>query len=246
MKSVKSKRNQDRLDHERFVIGNWKCTKSSDEVVNWFEKFADEYQSIAGCAVVVAPPLLYLEKAAETIQKLKLTDVYLAAQDISPFPRGNYTGATAADMVKLFADYVIVGHTERRKYFHETSQDVNNKVLEAIDTGLIPLVCVDKPYAMSQLAILNEVDSQRLLIGYTPVDPLSSRIPESPEKVAEYAAFVRGFFPGYPIVYGGSVDQNNSAVYSSIDGIVGLFVGSASLDSSTFARICNDVGKREK
>jgi len=143
---------------KRIVIGNWKCHKSSDAGRRWFDKFAAIYQPHPEVQVVIAPSMVSLENIAAHLAGLKLTNVSLAAQDISPFPIGSYTGAVAADLVKKMAGYVIIGHSERRRYFHETIQDVMNKVIEAADAGLTPIVCVDSSNAKPQLAALAGID----------------------------------------------------------------------------------------
>ena len=170
---------------KRYVIGNWKCHKTSDDGRRWFDKFAALYQPHRDVQVIVAPSMVSLESIAVHLLSLILENVSLAAQDISPFPKGSYTGAVAADLVVKMAGYAIIGHSERRRYFHETSQDVINKVTEAADSGLTPIVCVESTSSLSQLASLGDIECQKLLFAYTPVDALNFNISESPAKVLE-------------------------------------------------------------
>jgi triosephosphate isomerase len=165
----------------------------------------------------------------------------LAAQDISPFPKGAYTGAVAADLVKGMVDYVIVGHSDRRRYFHETLQDVANKVNETADAGLVPIVCVDRPYAMSQLTALSDIDCEKMIIAYGPVDALNFRIPQAPKEVVEAADLISRAHPNRPVVYGGSIIPENARQYASLSGISGLFVGAASLEAASFAAIYQEI-----
>ncbi len=221
----------------RYLIGNWKSYKRFEEAQQWLEEFSHLYIPDDSLEIIIAPTFLCLEKVSEKLKYLGLRNISLAAQDISPFPKGAYTGAIAADLLKGMADYVIVGHSERRRYFHETSHDIGNKVSEAVDAGLTPIVCVDQPYAMSQLTSLHDIDTESVIIAYGPVDSLNFRIPQSPEKVAEAAEFIGQVHPKWPIVYGGALHPDNAADYTAIPGISGLFVGSASLEVTSFSSI---------
>lgn len=229
-------------ENRRYVIGNWKSYKRFEDVQRWLDDFAELYTPRQGLQVVIAPTFLCLDNAARYLESLKLENVSLAAQDVSPFPKGSYTGAIAADLLKGMAEYVIVGHSERRRYFHETSQDVGNKVLETVDAGLVPIVCVDQPYAMSQLTALNDIDTDSVIIAYGPVEALNFRIPQSPEKIAEAAEFISQVHPKWPIVYGGALHADNAAQYADIDDIAGLFIGTASLEAKSFHAFVKAMG----
>ncbi len=223
----------------RFLVANWKCHKTVDDAKRWFDIFAEQYKPCEDITVIVAPSFLCLENISRYLEELKLPSVHLAAQDVSPFPRGGYTGAVAADMLKGLVDYVVVGHSERRKYFHETSQNVANKVLEAVEANITPIICVDASYAQSQLAVLNDLDTRRVLIGYEPAEMPTFNIPQKPETIAEVVAFISEIHPKFPVIYGGALQEDCAAEYVGIKGISGLLVGSSSLDPQQFASLYN-------
>lgn len=232
------KRERGAVGSRKLIVGNWKCHKSYDEARNWFDTFAEGYRPVENVDVIIAPSFICLENISNYVSDLNLENVYLAAQDISPFPKGGYTGAVAADMLKGIVDFVIVGHSDRRRYFHETSLDVTNKVTEAVDAGLRPIVCVDQPYAMSQLTALSDIENENIIIAYGPVDALSFRIPESPEKVSESVDFIRNIYPERDVIYGGSLLPDNVEDYLALPNLSGIFVGAASLDALSFLEIC--------
>ncbi|MGB3209844.1 MAG: triose-phosphate isomerase family protein [Desulforhopalus sp.] len=226
---------------KRYVIANWKCHKTSEDGRRWFDNFAAVYQPHQAVQVIVSPSIVNLESIANYLEGLKLDNVSLAAQDVSPFPKGSYTGAVAADMIKSMAGYVIIGHSERRRYFHETSQDVVNKVSEAADSGIVPIVCVDSSNALSQLTALADIECDQLLVAYTPVDALNFNIAESPEKVAEAVADIRHKFPPFQVVYGGALIPGNVKKYLQLSSLSGVFIGASSLEPGPFADICSQA-----
>lgn len=226
----------------KYVIGNWKSNKNKKDAQAWFSEFSNLYTPVDGLKVIIAPSFICLCSLSEYVQALEIENLSLAAQDISPFPKGSYTGAVAADMVKGMVDYVIIGHSERRRYFHETSQDTANKMAETVDAGLKPIVCIDQPYAMQQLTALHDIDCDDMILAYGPVEAMTARIPEQPERVAEATQFISQVHPRRPLVYGGSLMVENVDDYIKLPQLSGLFVGQSSLDAASFATLCNKVG----
>lgn len=226
---------------KKFVIANWKSHKTSDNCRKWLNEFAGVYRENSALEVVIAPSMVSLESVRSHITQLGLKNIAVAPQDVSPYPLGSYTGAVAADLVKPWANYVIVGHSERRRYFHETIQDVTNKIMESVDSGLRPIVCVESINVFSRMLSLVDLEADQIIIAYTPVDALNFAIPESSEAVAEAARKIAELLPGYPVVYGGAVHPDNAAKYYQIEELSGLFVGAASLEVDSFNKICKQL-----
>lgn len=225
----------------RFVIGNWKCRKSLVQARAWLDEFRRGYEPVAGVEVAVAPPMVLLVPLAEYIEEIGLQQFSLTAQDVSPFPAGRYTGATAAGMLRNICRYAIIGHFERRRYFHETPLDVVNKAGEAADAGIAPIVCVDEKNAMSQLTALANIDSDNLLIAYSPADARNYRRPQDHEKIGRAVSYISQVYPNRPVIYGGGVEVGSHQKIASIAGVAGLFVGDASLQPQSFLTIVQTI-----
>jgi len=227
----------------RYIVANWKSHKTLAEGEKWLAEFLKVYRPDPQVEVILAPSYIHLVPLYSMLQNMEFPSLSLAVQDVSPFPLGAYNGAVAAAMVRDMAAYAIIGHSERRRYFHETDQDVANKVSEARGADIKPIVCVDQPYARSQMAALREEDLDDLIIGYGPVEAIGIDLPQSPAKTREEIEEIRIIAPHKPILYGGSINQDNAGDYLKIPGVAGLMAGTASLDPEEFARICRTASQ---
>lgn len=225
----------------RYLLANWKSHKTLAEAETWLEQFSRLHRPDPRLQVIIAPPAPFLVPLRQKLQKMNRADLALAVQDLSPFPLGSYTGEVAAAMVRDFAEYAIVGHAERRRYFQETHQAIANKAREAVAAGITPILCVDLPYAREQLAAMEEEDAARLIIGYGPVEAAGIEVPQSFAKASEAIAAIRALAPGTAILYGGSINRENAGQYRTLAGISGLMAGTASLDPEEFAAIARAV-----
>jgi triosephosphate isomerase len=228
----------------RYVVANWKSYKTMAEAESWLYTFSRLYYPDPQVKVILAPSFVFLAPLWQLLQEQGSAPLLaLAVQDMSPFPLGAYTGAVAAAMVRHLVEYALVGHAERRRYFHETNQEVANKVSEAAAAGIRPIVCLDRPYARAQLTALNETETAELLIGYGPVEAIGIAAPQQPEKVARAIREIGDIMPDRPILYGGSITATNADIYIKLAGVAGLMVGTASLDAEEFAGICRIVSR---
>lgn len=205
-----------------FVIFNWKSHKLESELVGWLQQL-----KVAPPAVkaVLAVPFPYLP----TVRELLPSGWALAAQDVSPFPMGAYTGAVnAQQLAELGVKFCIVGHSERRRYFHETTPDIQQKVSQLLDFSITPIICVDLPYLAAQAAELSNDQAKQNIIAYEPLAAIGSGHPANPEDVRQTIKKIREVQPYQAVLYGGSVDAETAFSYSEVSD--GVLVGTASLD----------------
>ena len=222
------------------ILANWKSNKTKTDAVRWLETFLGLYTPNPNVNVIIAPPHVYLTTLKQILDQHKPQRITLAAQDISPYPFGSYTGAITADMVKDMVDYVLVGHSERRRYFHESHAEVAMKIEACQNAGITPILCLDKPDIRPQIAALGDhVFKQDLFIGYGPVDGVNLEIPHDPADQQKTILDITKKANNIPILYGGSIRPENKNSYLSLQGVSGLMVGSSSLDPQEFAKICN-------
>lgn len=221
----------------KLIIANWKSQKTLDAAQKWWNDFSSLYQESAHCTVVVAPSFTLLSSIEVLASD---TGIHLGAQDVSPFPMGSYTGGVNAQQLRdVGVEYVIVGHSERRQHFHETSQDVAKKIREVLSAGMTPIVCVDKEYIDEQASLLNSEEMVKCVLAYEPVAAIGSGQPEDVGTVGDVIKKIKSVFGPVPVIYGGSVNEINVQEYVLVSD--GALVGSASLDGEKFATLVNSL-----
>ncbi len=223
----------------KYFVANWKSHKKLAEAEAWVDELAGKYKPKSDEVVVVGAAFPFLARLARKIEEKQLGQVSLAAQDVSPFPLGAYTGAVAAEMLDGMVEAVIVGHSERREYFHETHQQVANKVVQAREVGFGVILCVDEPYLEAQLAALEEGAAHGLIVAYEPLAAIGSGVPQKPEEVKRVVEMILKKVPDVSVLYGGSVTPENSRDYMTIPGVSGLLIGGASLEVDRFLGVIN-------
>ncbi|MHB8791225.1 MAG: triose-phosphate isomerase [Desulfobulbaceae bacterium] len=229
----------DRPAREKIVLANWKASLSPAAAARWLDAFAGRYRPSKRLRVVLAVPLLMLADLQGRCRDL--SGVALAAQDVSPFPQGGYTGATPADWLRGMAEYVLVGHRERRRYFHETNQDVANKVSEALAAELQPILCASRAGLASQLAALETADLEKTLLAFTPDEAEALEVARSAAGVAGAVRYVTGLTGGEPVLYGGGVNFGNVAPLIILPEIAGVMVAGGCLDPVAFVRLLDNA-----
>ena len=244
---------------ERVIAGNWKMNVTVCETVPLLERLMSGLP-IAGVTSVVCPSFVSLHAANQILAE---SGIGLGAQDMRPEPKGPLTGEVSTSMVAELCTYVILGHSERRHVFGETSKLVNSKALSALSVGLRPIVCVGetlheresgraREIVVDQLkASLEGVDrASQVLVAYEPVWAIGTGRAASARDAQQMAAVTRYelstlFGPktasDVPVLYGGSVNSENVADFLAMPDIDGALVGGASLDAEGFIRLTENA-----
>ena len=242
------------------IAGNWKMNKTATEAVRLAKQVKVLVtDDIRGVEVVLCPPFTALYSVGEVIRG---SGIQLGAQDLFWQDEGAYTGEISPSMLKdLGCHYVIVGHSERRAYFHETDEDVRRKVEAALAKGIGVIACVGETLEERQGGQTEEVvgrevraivdgldlgDPSQLVIAYEPIWAIGTGETATSEEANRVASFIRSEIEAalgadiarqIRIQYGGSVKPENIASFMQEPEIDGALVGGASLEASTFAQI---------
>ena len=238
------------------VAGNWKMHNTVNEAVTLALSVKQGCEGVKGGTVVVAPVFTALAAVSEAI---KGSQVKLAAQNVFYEEKGAYTGEVApAMLLDVGCEYVIIGHSERRKYFHETDETANAKVKKALAAGLKPILCVgeteeEREKGITEFVVGSQVRKglygieslRNIVIAYEPVWAIGTGKNATPQEAQEVHAFIRNLLKkSYDeeagtllILYGGSVTKENISDLITMGDIDGALVGGASLKSDSFLGI---------
>lgn len=233
------------------IAGNWKMNKTAFEAVEFVRQIRHPLNQITTVDSVVCPPFVALQAVSEVLQA---TRIGVGAQNMYFADKGAFTGEIAADMIKPFCQYVILGHSERREFFGETDENVNKKVKKALSVGLTPIICVGESLEQNQagethdfvsgqvaaaLAGLDKDQAASCIIAYEPIWAIGTGLSASVEDAGRIIGLtVRGAVAdafgeetaqAIRIQYGGSANPSNIADYMSHPDIDGALVGGASL-----------------
>jgi triosephosphate isomerase len=216
----------------KYIFANWKSNKNIHSAKKWLN---DLNVVTAKHEVILLPPFPILGAIYEQALEKSLK---LGVQDLSPLSAGSYTGAVSAvNLEGLNVEYAVVGHSERRHYFEESDIDVANKVDQAIEAGITPVVCVDEDYIESQSYAIDNKYYDKCIIAYEPLSAIGTGEEMKPEKVSAVVKRIRKVFGNVRVIYGGSVDGSNVKDYLEV--CDGVLVGGASLKVSEFNHFLN-------
>lgn len=221
-----------------FLVANWKSNKTLSEAHSFLISFLNaefvkwlhtNSQHETKKQIILCPSFTLLPDLAHLLSEYPTLPIKLGAQNISAFDTGAHTGEEAAVQVAEFAQYVILGHSERRQEQGETDEIIAQKVKAAREYNLEPIVCVQG----KKTPIPKNVH----IVAYEPLDAIGTGHPAIPERAEEVAISLKKQHHISYVLYGGSVTPDNVHSYTSQPAIDGVLVGGASLKPDVFSEI---------
>ncbi len=242
------------------IVGNWKMYKTAKEARDFIIEL-EPFVMKCGARVMLAVPFTAISAAVEAARKSRIA---IGAQNMHDAPEGAFTGEISASMLKeAGAQFVILGHSERRQYFNETNEFIQRKIKSALKNGLTPILCVGESEKEREsgkteqvllkqfLECLNELSSEeaaRTILAYEPVWAIGTGKTATPEMADQAHALLRKFYKDKwgeevaakcTILYGGSVKPESAEALLEMPNINGALVGGASLKVASFVQIIN-------
>lgn len=241
---------------KKFIVANWKMHKTVREALAFLDEFIPITKGLNGREIGIAPTFICIESVGKALIN---TSIKLCAQNAFYENKGAYTGEVSPAMLKdCGVEYVIIGHSERRKYFYENDDIINKKIHACIKEGLKVIFCIGETFEDRQnnktMEILKtqirngllEINSpEALTIAYEPVWAIGTGVVATEEQIKQSHLFIRNQLKEIygeranevRILYGGSVTPENIKSIMAIDNVEGVLVGGASLDPLKFAKI---------
>lgn len=216
--------------NKKYIIGNWKSNKNIAETQNWFKIFHMLYSqnqtiSLENVEIVICVPFTLLPLAKKLCDEYMLP-LKLGAQNVSPFGNGAYTGEVSASQISEFAQYVIIGHSERRNNFHEDDKLLTEKIKRANEAKLTPIYCVQDENTF--------IPDGVVIVAYEPVWAIGTGKTDTPDNANRVVQLIKQKWNSDILIYGGSVTPDNVNSFISTEYIDGVLPGGASLDANKF------------
>jgi triosephosphate isomerase len=244
-----------------YIAANWKMNKTVAEAAEFIDALLPRIAATQSDVVVCAP----FTALTAVVERRYGTAVKVAAQNMHEEDSGAFTGeVSAAMLVELDVEAVVLGHSERRQFFNETDEALARKVPAALAADLEPILCVGESeqardggemeavlerQLQADLANVEVTDVPRIVVAYEPIWAIGTGRTATPEQAQEACAFIRDVIrlrgaaaDQVRILYGGSVKPANAAELLSLPDVDGALVGGASLDPEDFAAIVEAAG----
>jgi triosephosphate isomerase len=247
------------------IVANWKMNLVGPSAKNLAKNIKEQSRGINDMDIVLCPSFLDIEAIAEILKDQKILKLFLGAQDCFWKLKGNFTSGISPSYLKsMGCDYVILGNSERRKYFQETDEMVNHKVQASLLAGLTPIICVgetmeERKKGIKDYIVLGQISSafkginlraiQKIVIAYEPVWVMgSTQIIEPEEAIYMHKIIMQRMIDLYPLplvnnnirfIYGGSVNSDNMGSFFEKGLTDGFLIGKASLEADEFINMCS-------
>ena len=247
------------------IAGNWKMNTTLSEATSLVTEMREGLDRVGGTEKILCPPFISLAAVKELITG---SSIGLGAQNMYFEGKGAYTGEVSPPMLTGLCDFVILGHSERRQYFHEGDDLINKKVKAALEAGLKPILCVGERLEENEAGKTREVVTgqlrgalsgigslEGLVVAYEPIWAIGTGRASTPELANETIGIIRGTLSelygeevaqGVRIQYGGSVTAENIAGFIAEPEIDGALVGGASLKAGEFLSIVEQTAAIKK
>lgn len=243
-----------------YIAGNWKMNliaSEAKELINQLKALIAK-QDTSGIEIIAFPPFINVETVAREAEG---SSVKIGTQNCHHENKGAYTGEVSIPMLKYFnCEYCIVGHSERRQYFNEANQFINQKIKALISEKITPILCIGETLQERQskmtfevlklqldesLAGISDEDMANIIIAYEPIWAIGTGVTATTDQITETHNNLRTYlidkYPtngkNVPIQYGGSVNDKNAEEIFAVDNVNGALVGGASLEAKKFFTI---------
>lgn len=244
---------------KKVIAGNWKMNKTNTEAIEMLTELKELVKGINNVDIIIGAPFTALSDAVKVV---KGSNIAIAAENVYPKDSGAYTGEVSPAMLKsIGVEYVILGHSERREYFKESDEFINEKVKAVLAAGMLPILCigekleeresgktgeVTETQIRSGLKDLTAEEAKKVIVAYEPVWAIGTGKTATPEMAQETHSQIRDVLISMfgnetaeemIIQYGGSMKPDNAVELLAQKDIDGGLIGGASLKASSFAEI---------
>ncbi|MDU1910045.1 triose-phosphate isomerase [Fusobacterium sp.] len=244
---------------KKVIAGNWKMNKTNAEAVEMLTELKELVKGINNVDIIIGAPFTALSDAVKVV---KGSNIAIAAENVYPKDSGAYTGEVSPAMLKsIGVEYVILGHSERREYFKESDEFINEKVKAVLAAGMLPILCIGEKLEERESGKTSEVtetqirsglkdltaeEAKKVIVAYEPVWAIGTGKTATPEMAQETHSQIRDVLISMfgnetaeemIIQYGGSMKPDNAVELLAQKDIDGGLIGGASLKASSFAEI---------
>jgi triosephosphate isomerase len=241
------------------IAGNWKMNLTLDGALALAEGLSNGPSRTRDVEIVLFPPFPYLERVARALSG---SGIAVGAQNVAAHERGAYTGEVSVEMLRsVGCTHVLVGHSERRRYFGESDEIINGKIRLSLAGGLLPVLCVGETPAEREASRTEDVLNRQIVYGlqsveneaietmivaYEPVWAIGTGVSATGEQAGDAHRFIRGVLGSFTgeataravrLLYGGSVSARNAGDLLAREDVDGALVGGASLEARSFEDI---------